>query len=190
MFKFSSLPIAIVLSILTTGIAQSDPDHSQEADSENASTVSPMESGQHDNMQKMMRMRGGKMSDAMGMGQMGMMGGMPGMDMMDMDMMLMMMGKNMMGMPSAEKLRSTLQTRFEEFDTDSNGMLSIEEFEALHNTMTREMMMERFEHLDTDGDGQITSEEMGELTRRLEMCPMMSGAGGMMNGDLASPKND
>ena len=190
MLKFSNLAIAIVLSILVTGIAQSDPDPSQEADSEDASTVSSVGNGQHDKMQKMMRMRGGKMGDATGMGQMGMMDGMPGMDMMDMDMMLMMMGKNMMGMPSAGKLRSTLQTRFEEFDADSNGMLSIEEFEALHNTMTREMMVERFEHLDTDGDGQITSDEMGELTKRLEMCPMMSGAGGMMNGDLASPKND
>lgn len=190
MFKFSILTIAIALSMLVSGIALSDPDHGQEADSPDASTVVPMEKGRLDKMQKMMRMRGGMMSGAPGMGQMGMMDGMPGMDMMDMDMMLMMMGNNMMGMPSAEKLRSTLQTRFEEFDTDSNGMLSIEEFEALHNTMTHEMMMERFEHLDADGDGQITSDEMGALSKRLEMCPMMSGAAGMMGGDLIEPKNN
>ena len=176
MFKLLNFTIAIVLSVLTTGIALSDPDHSQEANSQDALTVSPMENGQHNKMQKMMGMMGS--------------GGMPGMDMIDMGMMFMMMGKDMTGMPSAEKLRSTLQARFEEFDANGNGMLSIEEFEALHNSMTREMMVERFEHLDVDGDSSITSAEMGELSKRLEMCPMMSGAGSMMNGDLIRPKNN
>lgn len=186
MTNFTNLAIAVVLSMLTAGMTFADPDHSQEDDSENSTTASPIREGQNDMMQGMKRMRGGMM------GNMGMMGagGMPGMNMMDMDLMHMMMGKKMMGMPSAEKLRGTLQTRFEEFDADSNNMLSIEEFETLHNAMVREMMVDRFQHLDADGDGQITSDEMGALSKRLEMCPMMSGMGGMMNSGQDSEQNN
>lgn len=46
-------------------------------------------------------------------------------------------------------------------DKDSNGSLSLAEFEALWLEQTRPMMVRAFQNRDADGDGAVTAEEFG-----------------------------
>ena len=89
-----------------------------------------------------------------------------------------------------------------QYDADGDGTLSIAEFEALHNAMTRNFMVDRFQALDEDGDGKITAAEMAAPAKQMERMQMMrsqapaapdgqmpmgqgngSGNGTMMNGN-------
>ena len=99
--------------------------------------------------------------------------------------------------------RAQLQKLLQENDTDSDGTLSLSEFEVLHSRLIRETMVDRFQHLDNDGDGAITAEEMAapakqmeRKQRRMEMMQKSSGAsnegmgsGGMMQGGQGKMKN-
>lgn len=133
---------------------------------------------------------GGQPGDKGGPGMMqnggpGMMGNMGGM----MDMMARMhgnmmgagMGGGMMqmfdadgdGTTTPDEMRTQLQTKLTEYDSDGDGSLSIAEFEALHSAMIREMMVDRFQHLDADGDGAVTPEEMAAPADRMERMQNM-----------------
>ena len=57
--------------------------------------------------------------------------------------------------------------RLAEFDGDGNGMLSLQEYEALWLDAMRERMVDRFQSHDDDGDGQVTGEEFSEQTSRM-----------------------
>ncbi len=57
--------------------------------------------------------------------------------------------------------------RLAEFDGDGNGMLSLQEYEALWLDAMRERMVDRFQSHDDDGDGQVTVEEFSEQTSRM-----------------------
>lgn len=57
--------------------------------------------------------------------------------------------------------------RLAEFDGDGNGMLSLQEYEALWLDAMRERMVDRFQSHDDDGDGQVTVEEFSKKTARL-----------------------
>ena len=59
--------------------------------------------------------------------------------------------------------------RLSEFDDDGNGMLSLQEYEALWLDAMRERMVDRFQSHDDDGDGQVTVEEFSKRTARLVM---------------------
>lgn len=109
-------------------------------------------------------MGGGMMGAGMGSGMMspGMAGGM--MQMFDTD------GD---GTTTPEEMRTQLQAKLSDFDSDRDGNLSITEFEALHSAMIREMMVDRFQHLDADGDGAVTPEEMAAPADRMERMQMM-----------------
>ncbi|SFN98918.1 EF hand [Roseovarius lutimaris] len=99
--------------------------------------------------------------------------------------------------------RAQLQKLLQENDTDSDGTLSLSEFEVLHSRLIRETMVDRFQHLDNDGDGAITAEEMAapakqmeRKQKRMEMMQKSSGAsnegmgsGGMMQGGQGKMKN-
>jgi len=107
-------------------------------------------------MQKMMKMHASMMRGKGGM--------------MDRDMMsTMMSGGQPHEMPAqmAEKMR--------EFDADSDGALTLSEFEALHMSAVRARMVDRFQHLDADGDGQITQEEMEDADTRMSKMKDTSG---------------
>ena len=122
-----------------------------------------------------------------GPGMMGNMGGMMDMmarmhgNMMGGDMMGAGMGGGMMqmfdadgdGTTTPDEMRTQLQTKLTEYDSDGDGSLSIAEFEALHSAMIREMMVDRFQHLDADGDGAVTPEEMAAPADRMERMQMM-----------------
>ncbi|WP_282609892.1 EF-hand domain-containing protein [Pelagibius sp. Alg239-R121] len=45
------------------------------------------------------------------------------------------------------------------FDSDKDGKLSLQEFEALWLEMSRSRMVDRFQNLDEDGDAEVTSGE-------------------------------
>ena len=122
-----------------------------------------------------------------GPGMMGNMGGMMDMmarmhgNMMGGDMMGAGMGGGMMqmfdadgdGTTTPDEMRTQLQTKLTEYDSDGDGSLSIAEFEALHSAMIREMMVDRFQHLDADGDGAVTPEEMAAPADRMERMQNM-----------------
>ena len=57
--------------------------------------------------------------------------------------------------------------RLAEFDSDGNGMLSLQEYGALWLDAMRERMVDRFQSHDDDGDGQVTDEEFSEQTSRM-----------------------
>lgn len=137
--------------------------------------------GDMSNMMGMMQhMHGHTMGGGM-MGGMGPIGGMMGgagpmgggmMRMLDAD-----------GAMTPEELRTQLQARLAEFDSDGDGTLSISEFEALHSATIREMMVDRFQHLDADGDGTVTAEEMTAPADWMErMWKMREGFGSMQPG--------
>ncbi|MDA5095782.1 calcium-binding protein [Aliiroseovarius sp. KMU-50] len=145
----------------------------------------------HGMMQMMMQMHGGMMPSGMMGG--GMMGGtigkmdtLNGMGMMDRDMISLMHGSMMNGLDADAdgdgvvtpgEAHGQLQAMHSQGDLDGDGMLSLEEFEALHGRMIRDMMVDRFQHLDADGDGKVTS---GEMTAPADRMEMRGPAGGMM----------
>ena len=53
------------------------------------------------------------------------------------------------------------QAKLAEFDSDGNGSLSLEEYQALWMDAMRERMVDRFQGHDDDGDGLVTAEEFG-----------------------------
>lgn len=125
-------------------------------------------------MDMMKRMHGNMMGGGM-MGA-GMGGGMMQMFVTDED-----------GTTTPEEMRTQLQAKVSEFDSDGDGNLSITEFEALHSAMIREMMVDRFQYLDADGDGAVTPEEMAAPADRMERMQMMRSN---MADAPARPGND
>ncbi|WP_245848204.1 EF-hand domain-containing protein [Actibacterium ureilyticum] len=77
------------------------------------------------------------------------------------------------GTTTPDEMRTQLQTKLTEYDSDGDGSLSIAEFEALHSAMIREMMVDRFQHLDADGDGAVTPVEMAAPADRTERMQNM-----------------
>ena len=88
--------------------------------------------------------------------------GMMGRGMMDRDMMGMMMPDG-----NPENMAPHMAVKMQEFDADSDGALTLEEFEALHTNAVRDRMVDRFQHLDADGNGQISQDEMEDAGTRM-----------------------
>ncbi|WP_027258007.1 EF-hand domain-containing protein [Leisingera aquimarina] len=97
-----------------------------------------------------------------------------------------MMDRQMLGMGKPGMLAEKLQSALKEYDTDSNGTLSIDEFETFHSAMIREQMVDRFQHLDADGNGAVTEEEISTQTARMKQ--KMEGSG-MGNGGQPTKSN-
>lgn len=53
----------------------------------------------------------------------------------------------------------TRRDRFVQFDTDQDGKLSLQEYQALWLDAMRRHMVDRFQALDDDGDAAVTAEE-------------------------------
>ncbi len=85
------------------------------------------------------------------------------------------------GTVSPEEARAGLLDQLKSHDSDSNGTLSIEEFETLHAAATRTRMVDRFQALDEDGNGEVTEDEITTPAKRMgrmqQMRRMMQGEG-------------
>ena len=66
----------------------------------------------------------------------------------------------------------TRRDRFVQFDTDQDGKLSLQEYQALWLDAMRRHMVDRFQALDNDGDAAVTTEEFaapfGKLVNRMD----------------------
>ena len=59
------------------------------------------------------------------------------------------------------------RSQLTEFDQDSDGSLTLEEYQALWLDAMRERMVDRFQAHDDDGDGMVTVEEFGKPFDRM-----------------------
>lgn len=57
--------------------------------------------------------------------------------------------------------------RLKAFDTDGDGALSLEEYQALWLDAMKRRMVRSFQRHDSDGDGKVTAEEFTETTRHM-----------------------
>ena len=120
-------------------------------------------------MRMMMQMHENMMGSS---GQMGMMNGANRMAMMDRDIMGMMMPDG-----DPKNMAPHMAVKMQEFDADSDGALTLEEFEALHTNAVRDRMVARVQHLDADADGAVTQEEMQAAGTRIGAMGNMSDDG-------------
>jgi hypothetical protein len=74
--------------------------------------------------------------------------------------------------------------RLAEFDRDGDGMLSLDEYEALWLDAMRERMVDRFQAHDDDGDGKVTVVEFSKQTSRLVMRRDRNDDGALSVEDL------
>ena len=160
MAKKKVLPLGLLISVVVANAAAADTGHGHDAETKQnpaaemgmqngASQMGMMGGDHHAMMRSMVQMHAASMmGNEMGM--------------MDRDMMAMMMsgvGQHGVG--------ETVPARLQEFDTDNDDVLTLEEFERLHTATMRERMVDRFQHLDADGDGQITKDEINAAGTRL-----------------------
>ncbi|MEM5469969.1 MAG: EF-hand domain-containing protein [Sulfitobacter sp.] len=174
MSKFTNTTLALALIVTSTSSAFADAGHHDDESTGvgKVETQSPagmggaagqmgmMEGDHHAMMQGMMKMmiqmHGSMMGGGMGPG--GQMGAM------DQDMMSLMKG-SMMG--HSGSVGVSLLSMHGEADTDGDGALNLEEFEALHGKMMHDRMVDRFQYLDKDGDGGVTPGEMKAPAERM-----------------------
>jgi Ca2+-binding EF-hand superfamily protein len=72
------------------------------------------------------------------------------------------------GTLSPEEMTAGIQAEIKTYDTDGNGMLSLEEFAVMHAANTRPMTVRAFQMHDPDGDAQVTEAEMAAMAARME----------------------
>jgi len=71
------------------------------------------------------------------------------------------------GQITAAEIDAAKRTRLAEFDTDGNGVLSLEEYEALWLQRTQRRMVASFQRLDDDGNATVTLDEFGPNSDRI-----------------------
>ena len=64
------------------------------------------------------------------------------------------------GKLTQQEIDAAVSTRFERFDADKNGRLSLEEFQVLWADLTRPVTVRAFQFLDPDGDAAVTRAEL------------------------------
>ncbi|WP_297779683.1 calcium-binding protein [uncultured Roseovarius sp.] len=77
------------------------------------------------------------------------------------------------GRMSPGEMRKGFAARMKEFDSNGDGSMTLEEFEAFHAAMIRNMVVDHFQALDEDGDGRITGAEMSAPADRMERLQNM-----------------
>ena len=167
MSKKTILVLSALISVGVSQVVLADSGHGDEAKTETgmgggSSQMDMMGGDMMSMMQRMMQMHGSMMGG--GAGQMGMM---------DRDMMAMMMPGG-----DPQNAGAHMGVKLREFDADANGSLTLEEFEALHMSATRDRMVDRLQHLDADAEGQITQEDINAAGARMNAMKDMAGGAG------------
>ncbi len=67
--------------------------------------------------------------------------------------------RNNDGKLTQAEIDQTRSDRFTQFDTDKDGTLTLQEYQALWFDAMRSRMVDRFQSLDDDGDAVVTNEE-------------------------------
>ena len=72
------------------------------------------------------------------------------------------------GTRSPEEFSAEIKARFENYDTDANGPLSLEEFAVMHTAHTRPMTVRAFQMHDADGDAQVTKAQTAAMATMMQ----------------------
>lgn len=80
------------------------------------------------------------------------------------------------GTLTPEEMKVGMQAEITTYDTDTNGTLSLAEFEVMHAAHTRTMMVRAFQMHDEDGDGQVTEGEMATMAAMMLMTMQPASA--------------
>ena len=92
------------------------------------------------------------------------------------------------GILTPQEMAAGMQTEIKTYDTDTNGTLSLAEFEVMHAAHTRTMMVRAFQMHDEDGDGQVTEAEISIMAAMMQM--MMKPASAPQDADHSDMTND
>ncbi|WNK01266.1 hypothetical protein L2D14_07515 [Thalassospiraceae bacterium LMO-JJ14] len=106
--------------------------------------------------------QGERQHGMMGGGSHGMMGG--GMRMMHM---METYDTNNDGALTVEEVTAERAKKFKAFDKNADGMLDLNEYQALWMDAMRERMVDRFQKHDNDGDGKISEQDFSERYSRM-----------------------
>ncbi len=88
------------------------------------------------------------------------------------------------GRIDTEEARAAMQDRLAAHDTDDDGSLSLQEFQAPHVEMMRPMMVDHFQFFDDDGDGEVTADELGRPFARMMQWMDTNGDGALGPDDM------
>ena len=92
------------------------------------------------------------------------------------------------GILTPQEMAAGMQAEIKTYDTDTNGTLSLAEFEVMHSAHTRTMMVRAFQMHDEDGDGQVTEAEVAIMAAMMQM--MMKPASAPQDADHSDMTND
>lgn len=81
------------------------------------------------------------------------------------------------------EIDGAVNLRFERFDADKNGRLSLDEFAALWADLTRPVTVRAFQFMDADGDAAVTRAEVDERFSRLVARFDRNGDGALSMAD-------
>lgn len=71
------------------------------------------------------------------------------------------------GALTQDEIDTVRAERLQQFDSNGDGSLSLEEYQALWLDAMRERMVDQFQRHDDDGDGLVTAEEFGERQAKM-----------------------
>ena len=88
------------------------------------------------------------------------------------------------GTRSPEEFSAGIKARFETYDIDANGPLSLEEFAVMHAAHTRPMTVRAFQMHDADGDAQVTKAKTAAMATMMQdhMGGQQDGMQGISKG--------
>jgi len=87
------------------------------------------------------------------------------------------------GQVTQEEINKVKSEQFAKYDSDGNGILSSEEWQAMRQDRVKERMARRFAHHDSNGDGGISQEEF--MSRATHMMDRLDS-----NGDHVIDKDE
>lgn len=88
------------------------------------------------------------------------------------------------GVLTQDEIDTARAQRLQEFDTNGDGNLSLEEYQALWLDAMHERMVDQFQRHDDDGDGLVTAEEFSEMQSKMVARMDRNGDGQIDANDM------